>query len=99
MNTDQHRTISVPHLVFGIVFLGIAAVHWIGEATDADLPRTAIGFPVVLIGAGVVGLVAAVVNNRRRSNALRALYAEQAAAPEEHSDEDTEPTTVIEEKP
>lgn len=82
MNSPENpRTVSVPHLVFGLVFVGLAAVRWIAEATDADLPRTAIGFPVVLIGAGIVGLVATVVNNRRRSKALSAQYETVPAEP------------------
>lgn len=97
----QPRTISVPHLVFGLVFLGIAAVWSIGEASSADLPRIAVGFPAVLILAGVVGLVAAVVNNRRRSRVLSAQSRTQQGAvhqerPAEADVADT--TTVIEEK-
>lgn len=95
----QPRTISVPHLVFGLVFLGIAAVWSIGEASNADLPRTAVGFPAVLIAAGVIGLVAAVVNNRRRSRAYAAQYQAQLADPDVTGDTDvTDDTTVIEEQ-
>jgi heme A synthase len=65
MNTHT-RTLSIPHLVFGLVFLGVAAVWAIGEATDADLGHTAVGFPAVLILAGVIGLVAAVAGSRPR---------------------------------
>jgi hypothetical protein len=82
MNTPSPRTVSVPHLVFGLVFVGIATIHWIALSTDADLPRTAIGIPIVLIGAGIAGLVAVVVNNRRRSKALSAQYQTVAAEPE-----------------
>ncbi|MBO9523623.1 MAG: hypothetical protein J7518_18990 [Nocardioidaceae bacterium] len=89
-STPAPRTVSVPHLVFGLIFLGIATVRWIAVATDADLPKTAIGFPLVLIGAGIVGLVAAVVNNRRRSKALTRQLEEPA--------ETTEDTLVIEEE-
>jgi hypothetical protein len=80
------RPVSVPHLVLGIVFAGIAAIWFLGEATGADLPSTAVGFPVVLIGAGVIGLVAIFANSRRRNRTSSA-----SAAPEE--------TTVIEEQP
>ena len=58
------RAISVSHLVFGLVFLGAAALWAVGAATDADAPDLAIVAPAVLIGAGVVGLVAMVVNAR-----------------------------------
>lgn len=66
-NEQQHRPISIPHLVFGVVFTGIAAVWAIGQATDADLPRTAIAVPLVLIAAGIVGLVASLAGARRRT--------------------------------
>ena len=90
MNTNL-RPVSIPHLVFGLIFTGLAIVWSIGEATNADLPRTAIGFPAVLIGAGLAGLAGAMVNARRRNR----------PAPEQLEDlelhEDTEPTTVLEE--
>jgi hypothetical protein len=63
MNT---RPVSIPHLVFGLIFLGAALVWAIGAGTDADAPDLALMAPAVLIGAGVVGLVGVVVNARRR---------------------------------
>jgi hypothetical protein len=69
-NTSLRRPVSVPHLVFGLIFTGLALVWAIGEATNADLPRTAIGFPAVLIGAGLVGLIGTLVNARNRSRNL-----------------------------
>lgn len=63
------RRLSIPHLVFGLIFLGISAVWAIGKATDADLGHTAVGVPAVLIVAGVVGLVAAVAGSRPRRTA------------------------------
>lgn len=71
MNIDTRtarRPVSVPHLVFGLIFTGLAIVWTIGEATNADLPRTAIGFPAVLIGAGLAGLIGAMVNARNRNH-------------------------------
>ncbi len=61
MNT---RPISVSHLVFGLVFLGAAVLWAFGAATNADAPDLAVVAPAVLIGAGVAGLVAIVVNAR-----------------------------------
>lgn len=58
------RPVSIPHLVFGLVFLGAAGVWGIGEATNADLPHTAVGFPAVLILAGIIGLAASVLGTR-----------------------------------
>jgi hypothetical protein len=68
MNT---RPISVSHLVFGLIFLGASALWAIGAATDADAPDMAVLAPTVLIGAGVAGLIAIVVNARNARAAAR----------------------------
>lgn len=101
-NTARRRPLSIPHLVFGLVFVGIAAVRFAGESTDSDLPGSAIGFPIVLIGAGIVGLVATVINARRRRTAYEEAYRQAygdptPAEPETEATDTAEPTTVIEE--
>ena len=58
------RPVSVSHLVFGLIFLGAAVLWAIGAATNADAPDMAVLAPAVLIGAGVAGLVAIVLNAR-----------------------------------
>lgn len=58
------RPVSIAHLVFGLIFLGAAIIWAIGAATDADAPDLAGAGPVVLIGAGAIGLVGIVVNAR-----------------------------------
>jgi len=71
------RPISVSHLVFGLIFLGAAVLWAIGAATDADAPDVAVIAPAVLIGAGVAGLVAIVLNARNaRIRATEPPYAE-----------------------
>lgn len=62
----NNRPVSVSHLVVGLVFCGIALLWAIGAATGVDSPRPEIAAPAVLIGAGVIGLVATVANARRR---------------------------------
>ena len=66
------RPISVSHLVFGLIFLGAAALWAIGAATNADAPDVAAVAPAVLIGAGVAGLIAIVVNARNARIAAKA---------------------------
>jgi heme A synthase len=61
MNT---RPVSIAHLVFGLIFLGAAALWVVGAATDADAPDLALMAPAVLIGAGIIGLVAIMINAR-----------------------------------
>lgn len=66
MNSTS-RPVSVIHLVLGLVFAGTAAIWLIGNANGTDLPDLATGVPVVLIGAGIIGLVAALAGSGRRS--------------------------------
>jgi hypothetical protein len=58
------RPVSIVHLVFGLVFLGITTLWVVGATTDVQAPALALWGPVVLIGAGVVGLAAIVFNSR-----------------------------------
>ena len=61
MNT---RSVSITHLVFGLIFLGVTALWVVGATTDLEAPALAIWGPAVLIGAGLVGLAATVFNAR-----------------------------------
>lgn len=60
----RHAT-DVTSLVFGIVFLGIAAVAPLVEYDVLSLPSAGIVLPVVLLAAGLVGLVGSVLRVRR----------------------------------
>ena len=62
------RPLSIPHLVFGLVFLGASILWAIGAGTDAGAPDLALMAPAVLIVAGVIGLIGVVVNARRRDD-------------------------------
>jgi len=78
MNDIRTRPVSIAHLVFGLIFLGAAAVWAVGAATDADAPDLALLGPAVLIGAGAIGLVGIVINARNARNAHRTDTAEPA---------------------
>jgi hypothetical protein len=65
ISSRDNRPLGVAHLVFGLIFTGIAAIWLIGEASNTDNRNLAAGFPVVLIGAGIIGLAASVLNQRR----------------------------------
>lgn len=77
MNT--FRPVSIAHLVFGLIFLGVATLWAIGAATDADAPDLAVLAPAILIGAGAVGLVGIVINARNARR--RAAVADEASTP------------------
>lgn len=85
-NTDRRswRPMKVTHLVFGLVFLGIAATWLVGNLAGINGPALAVAGPVILIAAGAIGLVASLLNSRQRrrerEEALRELRAYTAAA-------------------
>jgi hypothetical protein len=64
----NNRPLSITHLVFGLIFLGISTLWAIGASTDAEVPDLAALAPAVLIAAGVIGLIGVVVNARRRDD-------------------------------
>jgi hypothetical protein len=68
----SNRPLSIPHLVFGLIFLGATVLWVIGAGTDADASDLAVLAPVVLIGAGLIGLAGIVVNARRRDVPIEA---------------------------
>jgi hypothetical protein len=72
MSDPQHqypppdRSVKVPHLVFGLLFLGASAIWAIGESGRISGERLTLLAPVVLIGAGLIGLVASLAAGRNR---------------------------------
>jgi hypothetical protein len=68
------RTVKIPHLVFGLLFLGIAAV-WALVASDVVTGDrlTWLG-PAILVGAGVIGLAASLASTRNRRNKTQPDY-------------------------
>ena len=57
---DQRQPVSVPHLVTGLVFLGIAAswaLHAAGVVEDVEVRWL---MPTILVAAGAAGLLASV---------------------------------------
>jgi ABC-type nickel/cobalt efflux system permease component RcnA len=60
------HSVKIPHLVFGLLFLGIAVV-WalvVGDVITED--RLTVIAPGVLIAAGVIGLAASLATSRNR---------------------------------
>ncbi len=76
----EDRSIKIPHLVFGLLFLGIAAAWALVVSDVASTGELGVLGPVVLIAAGVVGLVASLAGSRRRQQAQR------DASPFDHDD-------------
>jgi hypothetical protein len=60
------RTLKVPHLVFGLLFLGFAGLWALGESGAISGQGVTILGPAVLVLAGVVGLAASLAAGRNR---------------------------------
>ena len=60
------RSVKVPHLVFGLLFLGVAGIWALGASDAISGEHLAVLGPAVLILAGVVGLAASLANGRNR---------------------------------
>jgi hypothetical protein len=67
------RSVKVPHLVFGLLFLGFAGLWAMGESGVISGARAAVYAPAVLILAGVVGLVASLASGHARRGGAVAL--------------------------
>jgi len=83
------RTLKVPHLVFGLLFLGFAGLWALGESGAISGEGVTILGPAVLVLAGVVGLVASLAAGRNRHRRERAAH-EVAADLEHDSDNYTQ---------
>jgi hypothetical protein len=60
------RSVKIPHLVFGLLFLGASAIWAIGQSGAVSGENLTLLAPVVLIGAGVIGLAASLAAGRNR---------------------------------
>jgi len=58
MSTPRTHPLNVSYLVVGLVFLGLAGSWALREAGVIDLGEVRWLFPVTLVAAGLVGLVA-----------------------------------------
>ena len=63
------KSVSITHLVFGLIFLGVTTLWVVGATTDLEAPALAIWGPAVLIVAGLVGLAATIFNARNARTA------------------------------
>ncbi len=68
--STAQRSVKIPHLVFGLLFLGVAGIWALvvsGVITENRLPVLA---PAVLIVAGVIGLAASLASTRNHRHEL-----------------------------
>ena len=78
------RSVKITHLVFGLLFLGVAVV-WalvVGDViNENDLPVLA---PAILIAAGVIGLAVSLASGRNRRKRDTKMYDQSADQPADH---------------
>jgi len=60
------HALNVTHLTIGLILLGLSALWGADAAGWTDFADSAYLFPVLLIGAGVIGLVAFLLRGSRR---------------------------------
>lgn len=81
----MNRTVRTTHLVFGLLFLGVAGT-WLLYATGVlSADQLTLSGPVVLIAAGVIGLVVSLAGSRR-GNRTDQLGYEDPSLPPTHDD-------------
>ena len=61
----QRHDTDVTSLVFGLVFVGLAALWALVQGDLLSLPNASVVGPAVLIGAGAIGLVATLSGTAR----------------------------------
>lgn len=90
MSTPRTHPLNVSYLVVGLVFLGVAASWALREAGVVDIAEVKWLFPMTLVVAGGIGLVAMAAKGLRRSD--NQLEQDDAynnyPAPEPHEGED-----------
>jgi hypothetical protein len=60
------HSVKIPHLVFGLLFLGIAGIWALVVSDVITEDRLPVIIPALLIGAGVIGLAASLASGRNR---------------------------------
>ena len=66
------RSVKIPHLVFGLLFVGIAGIWALGVSGAISGEHLAVLGPAVLIIAGIAGLAASLASGRNRRRAVPA---------------------------
>ncbi len=80
---DRH--LKIPHLVFGLLFLGVAGIWALGASDVISGEGLTILAPIVLVAAGVIGLAASLASGRNRSRARSSYAPTESYAPAEES--------------
>jgi hypothetical protein len=77
------HSVKITHLVFGLLFLGVAVV-WalvVGDVINED--DLAVLAPAILIAAGVIGLAVSLASSRNRKKRNNKVFTQPADQPVE----------------
>src|SRR6478609_7025996 len=88
------RSVKVPHLVFGLLFLGVAGIWALGASNAISGEHLAVLGPGVLILAGVIGLAASLANGRNRRRSVPAGYAPDSYTGSAYAEPETTDTST-----
>lgn len=91
------RRVKIPHLVFGLLFLGVVGLWGLILTESVSGEALAVLLPGLLIAAGVVGLVTSLVSSRadRPEPADHHDHPQYAQHPEQTGYDEHEPTEEI----
>jgi len=78
------RSVKITHLVFGLLFLGVAVVWALVVGDVINENDLAVLAPAILIAAGVIGLATSLASARNRRNRNQQPYDHPVDAPVEH---------------
>jgi len=77
------RSVKITHLVFGLLFLGVAVVWGLVVGDVINENDLAVIAPAILIAAGVIGLATSLASGRNRRNRNEQPYDRAVDAPVE----------------
>jgi len=75
------RSVKITHLVFGLLFLGVAVVWALVVGDVVNENDLAVIAPAILIAAGVIGLASSLASARNRRNRNEQPYDRPVDAP------------------
>jgi len=80
--------VKITHLVFGLLFLGVAGIWVLGASDLVSGKDLVVLAPALLIGAGVIGLVASLASARNRPRATTLHTPDPGPEPEPEPEDD-----------
>ncbi len=84
------RRVKIPHLIFGLLLLGVAGVWALVVTEVITEDRLPMIVPALLIGAGVIGLAASLASSRNRRQQQDSTFRQDHHGVEQELDDHTQ---------